>query len=219
MTRLQLRPHVSFALVGDRVVFLDLREDRYVMLDPDTASAFEALRCSPDGCASLMHAEILIGTGLFRAVAEPCQHRPAQPPHPESDLPVDLGTPRLTDWVRVLILLLRFRFALQHQSLERIILRRRSKSLGRSGEAPVDFTLALARRFQRARGLIPIPPTCLQDSLALQDWLSARGAPSSLVFGVQLEPFSAHSWVQLGGIVLNDAPDRVLTYTPILVVE
>jgi len=38
------------------------------------------------------------------------------------------------------------------------------------------------------------------------------------VFGVKLNPFSAHCWVQAGDIVLNDAIDHVTIHTPILVV-
>ena len=79
--------------------------------------------------------------------------------------------------------------------------------------------MALVSRFQRARSFVPIKPICLQDSLALREWLARRGAGAALVLGVRLDPFAAHSWIQLGDMVLNDSADRVSAYTPILAVE
>ncbi len=49
-------------------------------------------------------------------------------------------------------------------------------------------------------------------------FLGAEGIHPDWVFGVKTEPFDAHCWVQHGEIVLNDAPDRVRQYSPILVV-
>ena len=55
-------------------------------------------------------------------------------------------------------------------------------------------------------------------SLALLDFLARRGVFADLVLGVKLNPFGAHSWVQTGPVVLNDAVDHVNAHTPILVV-
>ena len=49
-------------------------------------------------------------------------------------------------------------------------------------------------------------------------FLGAEGIHPDWVFGVKTEPFDAHCWVQHGEVVLNDAPDRVRQYSPILVV-
>ena len=49
-------------------------------------------------------------------------------------------------------------------------------------------------------------------------FLAAEGIQPDWVFGVKTEPFDAHCWVQHGDVVLNDAPDRVRQYSPILVV-
>lgn len=59
---------------------------------------------------------------------------------------------------------------------------------------------------------------CLHDSLALIHFLTTRGLIAQWVIGVRLRPFGAHSWVQRGSVVLNDQPDHVRAYEPILVV-
>jgi hypothetical protein len=59
---------------------------------------------------------------------------------------------------------------------------------------------------------------CLNDSLTLVHFLTSRGFVPRWVVGVRVHPFGAHSWVQCGGIVLNDVPERVRRFRPILVV-
>jgi hypothetical protein len=59
---------------------------------------------------------------------------------------------------------------------------------------------------------------CLLDSIALVEFLRIYGVHASWVVGVQLRPFSAHSWVQHERWVLNGTPAFVREYTPIIVV-
>lgn len=59
---------------------------------------------------------------------------------------------------------------------------------------------------------------CLYDSIALTRFLSYYKQFPSCVIGVQTGPFSAHCWVQQGSVVLNDMPEYVRRFTPILAV-
>lgn len=59
---------------------------------------------------------------------------------------------------------------------------------------------------------------CLLDSLTMVRYLSREGLFPRWVIGVRTRPFSAHSWVQSGGLVLNDLHENVRAFTPILVV-
>lgn len=59
---------------------------------------------------------------------------------------------------------------------------------------------------------------CLHDSLTLVRFLGAHGLSAQWVIGIRVRPFAAHSWVQSGGIVLNDVHEHVRRYHPILVV-
>ena len=218
MTYFQLAPHISFALIGDHAIFLDLRRDRYFTLDGAAADAFAALRSSPDRRSSDKLAAALRATGLFVPSHEPPRLPRAQIEVPDRDILEDGRRPRLSDLIRVLSLLIGYRRAVRQQPLELVIARQRRLSGDCSESAPLAATTALAQRFLRARGLIPVKPVCLQDSLALHHWLAVYGARASLVLGVRLDPFAAHCWVQLGETVLNDACDRVSAYTPALVV-
>ena len=218
MNHLRLQPHISFAMVGDQAIFLDLCRDRYFALDEAAAEAFAALRSDPTCHCSDERAETLLARGLFVRSTEPLRFLPARIEAPDRDLPDDGAKPALRDLLHVLFLAIACRRTVRRQPLETVIARRRKIPAKSSGGARAA-TLALAQRFLRARALVPIKPVCLQDSLALRDWLAAHGAQSSLVLGVRLDPFAAHCWVQHGDIVLNDAADRVAAYAPILVVE
>jgi len=57
---------------------------------------------------------------------------------------------------------------------------------------------------------------CLLDALTLMYFLIGRGIRATWVFGVRLEPFRAHCWVQHDNIVLNDTPEHVAAFTPIM---
>lgn len=59
---------------------------------------------------------------------------------------------------------------------------------------------------------------CRLHSAALVRFLSLYGERSDWIFGVRLNPFGAHCWVQSGETVLNDALDRVREHRAILAV-
>jgi hypothetical protein len=59
---------------------------------------------------------------------------------------------------------------------------------------------------------------CLRDSLTFIEFLALYGMYPTWVFGVTMEPFAAHSWVQQGPMVLNDYIPRVTPFTPIMAI-
>jgi hypothetical protein len=59
---------------------------------------------------------------------------------------------------------------------------------------------------------------CLFDSLVLAVYLTNQAIACTLIIGVSTKPFTAHAWVQIGELVLNDTAEHVQTFTPILVV-
>lgn len=79
-------------------------------------------------------------------------------------------------------------------------------------------TETLAARFIAARRMVPIAPNCLPDSLALSFFLARRDLFPEIVFGVKLDPFAAHCWVQTDQLVLNDSRDTIEGFVPVLVV-
>jgi hypothetical protein len=70
--------------------------------------------------------------------------------------------------------------------------------------------------FQTLRPYYPRRYLCLFDSLALLHFLARYGIFPQWVYGVRLEPFNAHCWVQTGDLVINDIVDIVRDYTPIM---
>lgn len=59
---------------------------------------------------------------------------------------------------------------------------------------------------------------CLHKSVALHRWLRWDGVPSALRIGVRKESnqLQAHAWVELGGVVVNDTPDAVSPFAPLV---
>jgi hypothetical protein len=70
--------------------------------------------------------------------------------------------------------------------------------------------------FQTLRPYYPRPYLCLFDSLALLHFLARYDVFPLWVYGVTLEPFNAHCWIQAGDFVVNDTVDNVCNYTPIM---
>ncbi|MGH8181000.1 MAG: lasso peptide biosynthesis B2 protein [Steroidobacteraceae bacterium] len=100
---------------------------------------------------------------------------------------------------------------------------RASKVRQEAGASPPDADpmrlRSLVTSFARLRPLFyTLRSACLLDSLTLLHFLGAAGFHPDWVFGVKTDPFDAHCWVQHGEMLLNDVPDRVRQYSPILVV-
>lgn len=101
-------------------------------------------------------------------------------------------------------------------------MRRRAESvrIARSGGGDGSAELAVARMVTRAeesaaRHLF-FQPNCLVQSLALLRMLRTRGIDAELRLGARNRTgkFEAHAWVELGGVVLNDATEAGAAFVP-----
>lgn len=72
------------------------------------------------------------------------------------------------------------------------------------------YAVSLAAAFVPARIL------CLERSLVLYHKLKRSGVPVALRLGVRAYPFAAHAWVELEGSPVNETPDFLKDFTPIL---
>lgn len=95
---------------------------------------------------------------------------------------------------------------------------RARKERGRKVSARTDDLRRQVLIFRRLRPLYPRPYLCLFDALALVEFLACRGHYPAWVFGVQLEPFGAHCWVQIDERVLNEETEYAREFTPIMAV-
>ncbi|MDR3511065.1 MAG: lasso peptide biosynthesis B2 protein [Caulobacteraceae bacterium] len=214
-----LREQVSFCWVGDRPVFLDMRADRYYCLRAAAEHAFRAL--AGGGVPPANDMEALTRTG----VVEPQGAAPIEPtraPQPESslvDAPGDRARFGPAVVVEVAFRLARARGQVVRTPFSALIARVRSRNARLRAVGAGDRSLRrLALDFSAARRICPHAIACLPDALAMLDFLGARGFAADLVFGVRLNPFTAHCWVQAGAEVLNDGLGAVTCFTPILVV-
>jgi hypothetical protein len=234
-----LAPHVYPCVSGQHVVLMDLERDKYVAVAPaDRLAAW--VRGWPVGSAHAPDAPDDADAGARTLVSQMLAHGMlVSDPHVgKPAAPVSVARPArslvefdLDDRPRTGSALLgRFgrsylqaQLSLKLRPIQAIVETVRNRKTERAASGPRDPDAARLRvlvgTFTRLRPLFyTLRSACLLDSLTLVHFLGAEGIHPDWVFGVKTEPFDAHCWVQQGEIVLNDAPDRVRQYSPILLV-
>jgi hypothetical protein len=212
---------VSYCEVGGRAVFLDLIRDRYFALDPASNDRFLALardgaikdRSSPV-VAKLLKLGLIRATGDGAAIAS----APSSIPQRSAVDGVSRSGPNILAAAEIFVTLTGVRRRLRSGGLAGMI----TVLTGRKAVAGAcrrpEQVEGLAQAFLGARRYVPLAPNCLSDSLALARYLARRKTFPNLVFGVKLDPFAAHCWLQTEATILNDASDRVREFVPVLVV-
>lgn len=222
--KFRMRDQLSACVIGDHAVFLDIDADRYFRLPASLERAFLMYMRNPDSqpaVATLVASNILVParTGYDEppAAIEPPTRSALEMGAPAGRWAVTAIPEVLTVlWTSRRALSKRFRDVLQRTAGERDRLCRSSPRPG--GPATERQALQIALRFHHARAYCPFAPCCLPDSIALTRFLARRGVDSRIVFGVTSEPFSAHCWVQVGDIALNETVGYARTHTVIRVV-
>lgn len=200
-----LAPDVHACRSGDLIIFLDVRNDRY-FASPLGALELDwpARSIRAQGEKGLHWTAKLVAQGLLQD----------GPPAPAlaQEVETALTLPRSIAFATAL--LWAGRMVDQPFALRRALttLRRRPMRAAHEGrEAATEAAL-----FASWRPLWPRPFVCLHDTFALARFLSARGAASEIVFGVQGRPFAAHCWAECDGAVLNDEPEYCASFDVIL---
>lgn len=213
----RLPDHLGACEVDGHMLMLDLRRDRYLQLDPYTAAALRRWRDQPEvssreaGLTPLVERGMLIPAEPFRG--------PSRALRPVPDRSLLDRAPRVPRraWAvvpEIAATLWVTRGRLRRSGLECAVREVRRRTPAATATDPAGH-VAL---FRTARRLLPAAPNCLIDSLALSAFLARRSIHSELVFGVKLDPFAAHCWLQNDDAILNDAADSVTTFTPIMVI-
>lgn len=216
-----LRNGLSFCIVDERPVFLDLASDRYFGLEHATGAALVQLadgRLHPGSGAAAL--ETLVERGLLipipgGTVPQPC----SPPPAPDASLLDAVGVrPSALEHLRATAHLARATMALKRGRLGSFVariaeLKRRGRRRGAARIAPT-----VADAYERLALVTAAHDRCLVRSLAVARHLAAAGVNADLVFGVRFRPFAAHCWVQIGRALVNDRVETVRTFTPIRVV-
>jgi hypothetical protein len=220
-----LPPHVHFCQRGDAFVFLDLRQDDYTLVNGPAATALKELAAQrADRDLSQDLSELLNG-GLL--ITEQNAGKVVSPTH------VDLAAECLVDResfgdVRVTLgHVVHFaaactaaKLSLRWRKIEDTVMSVARRKERRAGNQAFDLARAqdLAAVFHKLRGFFPANYLCLFDSLALLEFLAKYRLYPTWVFGVRLEPWAAHCWVQHQQWLLNEEVEAAATYTPIMAI-
>lgn len=214
---LSVPARLAHVATDDGAVFLDIETDRYFRLPPHLERPFaEALAGRP---VDHGQADRLVALGVLELAPNAGPARPTAVIR-VADSIVDSATPgrvRLAAVAAATGSVLRARRSLNRglaNTLDAIAANPARLGASRDKASLRRATLA----FLAARRFIPVRPVCLLDSVAMLDYLSRRGLDADLVFGVIVRPFSAHCWLQVGDLALNDEFDNLVGRAPILVV-
>jgi hypothetical protein len=233
-----IRPGVYFAFVQDEGVIMDLVQDRYYGLGPQSAVIWKALQqgLAPDRIAEA------IGVGSppqgGELVARQLEAwRDVNLVTAEAELPTELpqakamGTPALVALDQERISSAGFSWPLlirliRAQWWTRRVLHGRGICwvLKTIQDIPVATAQPSTRRddvlyrmahvyYSSRRLLMQGKDDCLPRSLALTAALRRLGVDADICFGVRKSPFSAHAWVETSGTVINETTERVEPYT------
>jgi hypothetical protein len=82
----------------------------------------------------------------------------------------------------------------------------------------VERARELVAVFHALRLFFPVNYLCLYDSLALLEFLARYDVFPTWVFGVRLEPWAAHCWVQEAGVTFNEDVEEAANFTAIMAI-
>lgn len=222
-----LRSHVHCCRRGDAFVFLDLKQDNYMLVAGPAADALRSLAeaghesSSPSTDDPLRELE---QGGLL--TKDRTQGRPfsiTQIEHalePLLDLETAQPSIRLLDAWNFLLACTIATIRLRRHRLEDTVssVAKRKASQGAQDALQLERARHLTAVFNRLRNLFPTKYLCLFDSLALIEFLARYRLYPTWVFGVRLEPWAAHCWIQQGRFAFNEGVEEAASYTPIMAI-
>lgn len=216
----RLQEGVTYCRLNDVIIVLDLKKDRYrALLGP----AVQALDDLADQTGSRMPdaygIDMLVRHGVLnfdpeRTDVRPCSSEPASIALHGSRSPGPRQVFSILATIFYVRLLLRRHKV--HHVLSRLAHANSSSQTNRkSGKRPP--LAVLVARFAAVESCMQRTGNCLSRSIALARYLGRSGYESKLIFGVAINPFRAHCWVEHGDFALNDEPDHIRSFTPIRV--
>lgn len=241
MSMYWLSKHAHLCRTRDHIVILDLRNDRYLALTkeqdlslaslvhgwpaPQDPRPHEHTDTTPAILETLLAKHVLTECAADGKDATPTQIQIADTallltsllhtldptaPRPPRTTPVDI--------YRFLRAFLTVRHTLRNKRLEHGIAKIEQRNAGAPrGPIDPDALRVLIAKFRTIRPFVyAAKDNCLQDAFVLIEFLARYGVYPTWVFGVRTRAFFAHCWVQSGHHVLNDTPDHIGTFKPIM---
>lgn len=209
----RLAPGISFCVSAGVPIFLDLARDRYVTLPERLRTPFLEWYGSPS-CLLPAGLELLEEQGLVQRGGEGGPLEPVRIDKAERANLVSCAPGIWEAAPGVLFGHWRITSALRKGGIIGPLMAVAAKPPRPTCD---EQSRLLAMQFTSAQRALSLRRNCLHNSLALLDFLRRRGADADIIFAVTSSPFRAHCWIQRGGWILNDAPDAIAPFTPILV--
>lgn len=224
MTHYVVRDDLSFCRVDEHFIFLDVSNDRYFCLPHPMEQALaihlDGGRTLAPDISWLIEQHILVDQRCT-AISDRKSIKPAA--RSAMEPPLSIQRLRPFDLLEVIAIVLRTRLELKLFTLKHVLDGLCTDRPFRAGQ-PTPASVSIEHRlskaaaiYRRARLYVPVDMRCLLDSVAMAKFLRRRQLYAHVVFGVALDPFSAHCWVQLDDFVLNDTVGNVNSHTPIRV--
>jgi hypothetical protein len=225
-----LPPHVHFCQRGDAFVFLDLKQDDYMLVNGPAAAALKMLTLQPARILTAadqhLHDDLLelIQGGLL--ITESNTGRTLAPTHASIAVECLVERQALRDVsvtpgqvVNFVAACTVAKASLRWRKIEDTVMSVANRKKKHSSE-PFDAECArhLTAVFLKLRSFFPANYLCLFDSLALLEFLAKYRVFPDWVFGVRLEPWAAHCWVQYQHRTLNEDAEEAANYTPIMTI-
>lgn len=233
--RYALTSSVHACVADDQVVFLDLRQDRYLCLDKETSLSLRPILSSllladaatayPSTQAQQAVLSELARVNLVTSdITGRCSRAPLILPRAAEALPEEmrdrpaLGLGHVTNFY---LATLRAGLALRILPIQSVVENERRRALTRVGTQE-SFEPARAAElmsiFRSLHVFSSIRRQCLFYSLAIKLFMSQYAMFPQWVFGVRMNPFGAHCWLQHQRCVINDEVEYVNAFTPIMVI-
>lgn len=233
--KLFLSQHAFVCVAQNHVIFLDLRSDKYSALGedqvaalsgtiagwPPTGTTVSSCACSTrnDVLAELLREGLITSDKLAGKPADSVYLRAAtgclRGPIPQCD------SVRLVDLPRFFVAWATIALTLHTVSLERTVERIRRRKAERADTAETNLDAlrpALASYFKLQSRFLPLNDSCLRNSLTMVEYLASYNFYPTCVFGVHMQPWSAHCWVQDRNIVLGDTITNTREFVPIMTI-
>jgi hypothetical protein len=233
--RLLLARHVYVCHANEHLVFLDLRKDEYLCLGREQSLALRplltehgAFECS---AARSMQSWPSVNCAL-QSLAE--RGLVVDDSAPDRDLVYVSSEPPSTGmsgrrhappvivkfedirkfFAAAFLTSMRLRWSSLESTVRCVEIRKRAAKPSTVARGTIAGERTAA--FHALRQYYPRDYLCLFDSLSLIEFLAQYRVFPQWVFGVTMEPFRAHCWVQEGSTILNDTIENVKNYTPIM---
>lgn len=212
-----LRDGLSFCSAESRTIILDLHSGRYIALADCNHDAFHHWVTQQNPSEADSHQlKKLAQRGILAVVENTAIPKPITTILPTSTH--DRGaTISPIETIRALMARLLWKRRLKRWPLQRIVARLKKNAIETEQPRSEASLATILRAFEVTDLLVGSHDRCLERSLALVATCRNRGLQAEIVVGVQTDPFAAHCWVQRGATVLNEKPDRVRMFMPILV--